>query len=314
MWVTLPPIVVEVISEQLPLLMKSIKTQGLDQIGLKNIAEKFLDLIKAAPLGSEGLVFLLCIEMSKKGLASFLPEIIIPWFPLDEKIEPNQFTRDITFPDHVRLLAPVLPHLEKKMINSYLPIVLNILQEPQYKDIFKMMIIDMVEFQKKMSPAEFMLSLHHIETSNLLKLVIEAIQMCFSLKTIYKQDVWGVVLQQLIDEPKLPILFMRTIMQAVQTYKGLTGFVVSLLPRLINKKIWKLPQLWQGFIRCAKITSPASSSVLIQLPASQFQQVLKKYPDLKPIIKDYIENQVPAGSKSSKQIQEILVIVSESSE
>ena len=91
-----------------------------------------------------------------------------------------------------------------------------------------MMVVDLVEFQKKMSPAEFMVMLHQLEDPSILKVAMEgkilkhlysklanfetATQVCFGLKQIYKHDVLAVVLQQLIDQPKLPILFMRTVL------------------------------------------------------------------------------------------------------
>jgi hypothetical protein len=95
---------------------------------------------------------------------------------------------------------------------------------------------------------------------------------------VFRSEILAVVMQQILDEPVLPTLFMRTVsrdfprfprstaltraikvIQAVKTYKSLTGFVsTTLLSRLITKKIWTTPLLWEGFIRCAQIVAPAS--------------------------------------------------------
>jgi symplekin len=80
-----------------------------------------------------------------------------------------------------------------------------------------------------------------------------ATSICFDLKEIYTQEVLAMVLQQLVDLAKLPILLMRTVIQSVTTYKELSGFVNSILTRLIMKKIWTYPKLWDGFIRCCTV-------------------------------------------------------------
>ena len=76
---------------------------------------------------------------------------------------------------------------------------------------------------------------------------------------VFRSEILAVVMQQILDEPVLPTLFMRTVsfqrslyaaartealthtfkvIQAVRTYKSLTGFVsATLLSRLITKKI-----------------------------------------------------------------------------
>ncbi len=97
---------------------------------------------------------------------------------------------------------------------------------------------------------------------------------------IFRSDILAVVMNQLVDEPVLPTLFLRTVsvdssgyymlvsdylfviqvIQAVTTYRTLVGFVSStLLTRLIIKKVWTVPPLWEGFMRCAKLIAPAAA-------------------------------------------------------
>ena len=72
---------------------------------------------------------------------------------------------------------------------------------------------------------------------------------------IYRSEILAVVIQQIMDEPVLPVLFLRTVIQAETTYKSLVPFVATtLLSRLITKKIWTHAPLWEGFVRCATVS------------------------------------------------------------
>jgi symplekin len=123
---------------------------------------------------------------------------------------------------------------------------------------------------------------------------------------VFRSEILAVVMQQIMDEPVLPVLFLRTashalnitvmsnllmlqVIQAVTTYKSLVGFVsTTLLSRLITKKIWTNPPLWEGFIRCAKVIAPASFGALLQLPKDQLRELVDKQPSLKLGLRDYV--------------------------
>lgn len=78
-------------------------------------------------------------------------------------------------------------------------------------------------------------------------------------------------------------------MQAVSTYKTLTGWVsTTLLSRLITKKVWTNPRLWDGFIRCAKQTEPSSFNSLLQLPKEQLRDLVEKQPAMKSKLRDFV--------------------------
>ena len=131
---------------------------------------------------------------------------------------------------------------------------------------------------------------------------------------IFRSDILAVVMNQLVDEPVLPTLFMRTVsiqtnvglllliadiqvIQAVSTYRSLVPFVSStLLTRLITKKIWTVAPLWEGFIRCAKLIAPASFGALLQLPKEQLRELVDKQPSLKAGLREYVVKK--AGNKA----------------
>ena len=106
----------------------------------------------------------------------------------------------------------------------------------------------------------------------------------------FRPEVLAAFMQQVIDEPSLPTLFLRTVIQAVTTYKSLVPYVSkTLLARLITKKIWTMPQLWQGFIRCAKVIAPHSYDAILQLPKEQIKELVAKQPDLRDELIDHVK-------------------------
>ena len=90
------------------------------------------------------------------------------------------------------------------------------------------------------------------------------------------------------------------VIQAVTTYKSLVGFVsTTLLSRLITKKIWTNPPLWEGFIRCAKVIAPASFGALLQLPKDQLRELVDKQPSLKSGLRDYVTKKAPNRARGA---------------
>jgi len=135
---------------------------------------------------------------------------------------------------------------------------------------------------------------------------------------VFRSEILAVVMQQIMDEPTLPVLFLRTVrdiapvwskyalyasfkvIQAVTTYKSLVGFVsTTLLSRLITKKIWTNPPLWEGFIRCAKTIAPASFGALLQLPREQLRELVDKQPNLKAGLRDYVIKKAPNKARGA---------------
>lgn len=136
-----------------------------------------------------------------------------------------------------------------------------------------------------------------------------AIDICFSLTDFFPSEVLAATIQQLVDNANLPVLFMRTVsvlvdnrvfveshllshtqvIQAIKTYKTLIPYVAGgLMTRLIQKKIWTLGKLWDGFVLCGKIIAPASYPSLLLLPAAQLAEVAEKQPALRSGLREYV--------------------------
>ncbi|OBZ73776.1 Symplekin [Grifola frondosa] len=200
-----------------------------------------------------------------------------------------------------RFLIPIIAEMDKADILRHLPRIVSILngeQEPKNLTFGSVTSnLPRVRQSELLTPAELMVLLHESEKEIGMKSAMEAIGICFSMTDIFRSEILAVVMNQLVDEPVLPTLFLRTVIQAVKTYRSLVGFVsTTLLSRLITKKIWTNPHLWEGFIRCAKLIAPASFGALLQLPKDQLRELVDKQPSLKAGLRDYVMKK--AGNKA----------------
>ncbi|ETW78990.1 hypothetical protein HETIRDRAFT_460016 [Heterobasidion irregulare TC 32-1] len=214
-----------------------------------------------------------------------------------------------------RFLIPIIAEMDKADIVKHLPKIVSILNgTPEPKNLVRSVFgaivttppqtfgsvtsnLPRVRQSELLTPAELMVLLHDFEKEIGLKSAIEAIGICFSMTDVFRSEILAVVMQQIVDEPVLPTLFLRTVIQAVTTYKSLVGFVsTTLLSRLITKKIWMNPPLWEGFIRCAKVIAPASFGALLQLPKEQLRELVDKQPSLKAGLREYVMKK--AGNKA----------------
>lgn len=48
-----------------------------------------------------------------------------------------------------------------------------------------------------------------------------AIGICFSMTDIYRSEILAVVMNQLVDEPTLPTLFLRTVSNSTCEHRGI---------------------------------------------------------------------------------------------
>jgi symplekin len=135
--------------------------------------------------------------------------------------------------------------------------------------------------------AELLVALHGINTGNI-KDVIQAINLCFGMPKVFTQDVLAVALQHLVEQTPLSKLFMRTVIQSLQACPKLKSFIMSLLMRLIAKKVWSDEQMWQGFIKCAQMTVPESLDVLLKLPVRELKDVITREPKLRQPLHDHL--------------------------
>lgn len=194
----------------------------------------------------------------------------------------------------VRFLIPVLNGLAKIEIIDVLPKL--IAQSPNVvKEVFNRLLGSFqtesaTQLDPPLSPAELLVALHTIESKSDVKAVMKAINICFSEKQIYTQEVLAVVIQQLLDIAPLPTLFMRTVIQSLGMCPRLVGFVMNILTKLISKQVWKYPKVWQGFIKCCQMTKPQSFPVLLQLPPKQLENVFENASDVKEQLVGHVDN------------------------
>ncbi|EPQ28470.1 uncharacterized protein PFL1_03773 [Pseudozyma flocculosa PF-1] len=255
---------------------------------------RLLTLLRNFPEGADSLalcIFKILTEKSRTpALVSLVKELV------DERdVDP-------------RFLVPIMPDLDKNEIMKKLPKVVTILSSKAPEDralvksVFQSIVttppqgfgsvstnLPRVRQTELLTPVELMGLLHRSEKEIGLKNTGAAIQICFSMTDVFRSEVLGAVLNQILEEPTLPVIFMRTVILAVSTYKSLSGYVSkNLLSRLITKKIWQNPPLWDGFIICAKLTAPSSFGALIQLPKEQLREVVGRQPELKTGLKEYL--------------------------
>ncbi|KAI0820808.1 Symplekin tight junction protein C terminal-domain-containing protein [Trametes gibbosa] len=255
---------------------------------------KLLTLLRTFPPGAESLALrVLTIFTEHSRPSSQLVALVKSLF--------NE--RDLD----ARFLIPIIAEMDKADILRHLPRIVSILNgtaDPKnlVRSVFSSVVttppetfgkvtsnLPRVRQSELLTPAELMVLLHQSEKEIGLKSAIEAIGICFSMTEIYRSEILAVVMNQLVDEPNLPTLFLRTVIQAVTTYRSLVGFVsTTLLSRLITKKIWTNPPLWEGFIRLAKLIAPASFGALLQLPKDQLRELVDKQPGLKAGLREYV--------------------------
>ncbi|XP_020578838.1 uncharacterized protein LOC110023662 isoform X2 [Phalaenopsis equestris] len=174
-------------------------------------------------------------------------------------------------------ILPLMPQLVNLPLDKFQFVLTRLLQDsPQSSD--------------SLTPAEVLISIHGIDSEKdgvPLKKIMDACSACFEQRQVFTQQVLAKVLNQLVEQIPLPLLFMRTVIQAIGVYPGLMDFVMEILSRLVSKQIWKYPKLWVGFLKFAVQTKPQSFNVLLQLPAAQLEIALNKNPVLKSPLKEH---------------------------
>ncbi|WOL01913.1 hypothetical protein Cni_G10632 [Canna indica] len=184
----------------------------------------------------------------------------------------------------VEILIPVLAFLPKDEILPVFPHMVN-LPLDKFQSALSRLLQGSSKTGPCLTPAEVLIAIHGIDPEKdgiPLKKVMDACSACFEQRNIFTQQVLAKVLNQLVEQIPLPLLFMRTVLQAIGAFPSLADFVMEILSRLVSKQIWKYPKLWVGFLKCAIQLKPQSFPILLQLPAAQLENALNKNPVLKP--------------------------------
>ncbi|CAN0921926.1 Sympk [Linum grandiflorum] len=187
------------------------------------------------------------------------------------------------------ILIPILSSLSKSEV---LPIFPRLVGLPIEK--FQMALAHILQGSAHtgpaLSPAEVLVAIHGISPEKdglALKKITEACTACFEQRTVFSQQVLAKALNQMVDQTPLPLLFMRTVIQAIDAFPSLVDFVMEILAKLVSRQVWKMPKLWVGFMKCVSQTLPHSFNVLLQLPPPQLESALNKYVNLRSPLAAY---------------------------
>jgi symplekin len=259
----------------LRILEAPVKGMGMD-------SPELLLLVENCPRGAETLVTRIIHILTDKAVPS--PELVDRVRDLYQKRVSD-----------VRFLIPVLNGLDKKEVIAALPKLIK-LNPVVVKEVFNRLlgVHGQENFTSPVSPAELLIALHSIDPTKVdVKTIIKACSLCFAEKSIYTQEVLGIVMAQLMDLNPLPTLLMRTVIQSLAMYPKLIGFIMNIMQRLIVKQVWKNRKVWEGFVKCCQRTKPQSFQVLLQLPAIQLRDVFTLCPELREPLHSHVQSFTP---------------------
>ncbi|XP_011016956.1 PREDICTED: uncharacterized protein LOC105120456 isoform X2 [Populus euphratica] len=210
------------------------------------------------------------------------------------------------------ILIPILSSLSK---NEVLPIFPRLVGLPIEK--FQMALAHILQGSAHtgpaLTPAEVLVAIHDINPNKdglPLKKITDACSACFEQRTVFTQQVLAKALNQMVDQTPLPLLFMRTVIQAIDAFPSLVDFVMEILSKLVSRQVWKMPKLWVGFLKCVSQTRPHSFQVLLQLPPPQLESALNKHANLRGPLATYA-SQLSTKTSLPRSTLAILGLVNE---
>ncbi|XP_044578734.1 symplekin-like [Cotesia glomerata] len=237
---------------------------------------ELLRIVETCPEGAESLV---------TRFVHTLTENRIPSSELVEKMQRIYETRSL----NVVFLIPIVRGLSREQVFSVLPKLITrntLITKEVIKRLF--FVGEYTEFL--ITPVEFMITVHNFKKDVTdLKTIMICISMCLAEKKIFTQQVLQIVISCLLNQTSLPITLMRTVMQILSQYPEMEKFVLSVLQKLILKKVWELPKLWQGFAKCCEMLKKKSFAIIHQLPQESIDNLFKIVPGLKNNYIDYLK-------------------------
>ncbi|KAJ4911512.1 HEAT repeat-containing protein [Raphanus sativus] len=244
----------QAIHRQIPIL---VRTMGSSSELLKIIADP--------PSGSENLLMQVLQTLTEGAK------------PSSELIHTIRKLFDTRIKD-VEIIFPILPFLPRDDVLRVFPHMVNLPME-KFQVALSRVLQGSSQSGPVLTPSEVLIAIHSIDPARdgiPLKQVTDACNTCFAQRQTFTQQVLAGVLNQLVQQIPLPMLFMRTVLQAIGAFPALSDFILEILSRLVSKQIWKYPKLWVGFLKCAQSTQPQSYKVLLQLPPTQLGNALTK--------------------------------------
>jgi symplekin len=121
------------------------------------------------------------------------------------------------------------------------------------------------------------------------KRYLDAIRLCLDNDEIFNDRLIMSALDHmsgtfLTGAEKLPLAYMRTIILVCSKHESLHSWIChTLLPRLVEGKIYEDRRQWEGWMRCAKMlesnvdTGVSSAEAVLKLPAEQLAMYQARY-------------------------------------
>ncbi|KAI9203204.1 Symplekin tight junction protein C terminal-domain-containing protein [Polychytrium aggregatum] len=311
-------------SQILPLL-KALTPQAAKVIQIFNQMDAQGELVRDLPKGSESLFLRSLIVFTDKELPTM--QIVEP---AQEIIKRHQLG--------TKFLIPILPGFPKSEILAQISKVVLLLNETDRQRKLVQSVFCKLCEQKPvgeespqgsevkespeaeagapppplppapLTPAELLIALHNAENiAGLRKLKEAIVDICFQLPNTFTSSVLTQALQSLIEQPQLPTMFMRTLIQYISVSQATS--VNSFLAKLVTRKIWTNSKLWEGFVLCCSRTAPSSMTVVIELPRPQLEAIIKAH-FIRKALREYILS-MPSEISKSDRVQSILKLVNE---
>ncbi|KAK9930072.1 hypothetical protein M0R45_027129 [Rubus argutus] len=261
-----PKAVKQAFDRHIPVLIRALGSSN----------SELLHIISDPPQGSENLLMLVLQQLTQETT------------PSSDLIGTVKHLYETKLKD-VTILIPMLSSLAK---NEVLPIFPRLVALPleKFQTALAHILQGSAHTGPALTPAEVLVSIHSIvpEKDGLaLKKITDACSACFEQRTVFTQQVLAKALNQMVNQTPIPLLFMRTIIQAIDAFPSLVDFVMEILSKLVRKQVWRMPKLWVGFLKCASQTQPHSFHVLLQLPPPQLESALNKYANIKGPLATY---------------------------
>ncbi|KAM5575185.1 hypothetical protein ABKV19_014231 [Rosa sericea] len=255
-----PKAVKQAFDRHIPVLIRALGSSN----------SELLHIISDPPQGSENLLMLVLQQLTQETT------------PSSDLIGTVKHLYETKLKD-VTILIPMLSSLAK---NEVLPIFPRLVALPleKFQTALAHILQGSAHTGPALTPAEVLVSIHSIVPDKdglTLKKITDACSACFEQRTVFTQQVLAKALNQMVDQTPIPLLFMRTVIQAIDAFPSLVDFVMEILSKLVRKQVWRMPKLWVGFLKCASQTQPHSFHVLLQLPPPQLESALNKYTNVK---------------------------------
>ncbi|KAJ8453396.1 hypothetical protein Cgig2_008280 [Carnegiea gigantea] len=174
------------------------------------------------------------------------------------------------------IVIPILPSLSKKEVLPIFPRLVG-LPLDKFQQALAHILQGSAHTGPALTPAEVLVAIHDIVT--------DACSACFEQRTVFTQHVLAKALNQMVDRTPLPLLFMRTVIQAIDAFPTLVDFVMEILSKLVNR----------------------------QLPGPQLESALNKYANLRSSLAAYssqpsVKSSLPRPSFDPQQLHGIVFL------